>query len=354
MTYSYGGKQIFPVVEQYHDLVPYLGGISEKEFFLDAEKAAKAWKSTNEIVADYFKGKLKPKTPGAAPLSYGHLVCLGGSLRIPEDAEPNIRPFADDLDEGIAVLRERKDMDFSDTDIFRHYKMVNEYLQSEFPEEKISITSGLGVEGVITSAELMRGQDFFCDILDDPEKTHEFLGLMNESVIRFTQFRNICNGQPAVNPSGGSLADDFASIIPPALWPEYVVPYWNTYFEGVTSGERRFVHCENTYPEQLKFLKDAKITMYQPSVADRLTLDNIRENTDIPFDWLLYAYRITEMSDEEIQAWVDSAVEAGVTKIRTQFGKYAWSSRKMDRILAFYKAFEKYAEHSGSACGGGA
>ncbi len=84
--------------------------------------------------------------------------------------------------------------------------------------------------------------------------------------------------------------------------------------------------------------------MYQPSVAQRLTLDNVRANTDVPFDWLLYAYRVTEMSDTQIQKWVDSAVEAGVTRIRTQFGKYAWSTGKIDRIEAFCRAFEKYAD----------
>ena len=87
---------------------------------------------------------------------------------------------------------------------------------------------------------------------------------------------------------------------------------------------------------------DAKLTHYQPSVADRLTIENIRANTDVPFDWLLYTYHIVDMSDAQIEAWVDNTVKAGITTIRTQFGKYAWSTGKMDRILAFYKAFEKY------------
>lgn len=344
MRYSYQGKEIFPVVEIYHDLVPYLGHITEKQFFLDAEKTAKAWKLANEQIEDRFRGKIAPRTPGAAPLSYGHLVCLGGTVRFPEDAEPNLVPFAEDLEEGIVRLQECRDMDFSDTEIFRHYKAVNEYLQSEFPDQQISVVSGLGVEGVITSAELMRGQDFFCDLLEEGETAHRFLWLLNESIIRFVQFRNMCDAQPAINPVGGSLADDFASMISPSLWPEYVIPYWNTYFENTTSGINRFLHCENTCPEQLRYLKDAGITMYQPSVAQRLTLDNVRANTDVPFDWLLYAYRVTEMSDTQIQKWVDSAVEAGVIRIRTQFGKYAWSTGKIDRIEAFGRAFEKYAD----------
>ena len=70
---------------------------------------------------------------------------------------------------------------------------MNEYLQSEFPDQQISVVSGLGVEGVITSAELMRGQDFFCDLLEEGETAHRFLWLLNESIIRFVQFRNMCD-----------------------------------------------------------------------------------------------------------------------------------------------------------------
>ena len=48
------------------------------------------------------------------------------------------------------------------------------------------------------------------------------------------------------------------------------------------------------------------------------------------------------MSDVQIQKWVDKTVEAGVSIIRTQFGRYTCQSGKLDRIKAFYKAFEKY------------
>jgi hypothetical protein len=125
------------------------------------------------------------------------------------------------------------------------------------------------------------------------------------------------------------------------MWPEFVIPYWNQYFEGLTTGTRS-VHCENLAPAHLKHLKDVNLCHYQPSVSDLLTIENVKANTDIPFDWLLYSYRITDMSDAEIQQWVDKAVEAGITLIRTQFGKYTYEVNKLDRIKAFYKAFDKY------------
>ncbi|MBR4949688.1 MAG: hypothetical protein IKZ25_02815 [Clostridia bacterium] len=343
MKYIYNGKEITPNVGIYHDIYPYLGNVTEKEFYLDAEKCAKSWKIGNEKIMEVLGEHIKPRTPSCMPLSYGHLVSIGAHLNVPEDSEPNVIPFAHDIDEAVSVMKERRNIDFSDNDIFRHYIETNKYLQEVFPEFKISPLAGYGMEGVITTAELIRGQDLFCDIYDDPEKVHEFLSLVNESVINFSKFVRRFIGVPEIQTTGSVyLADDFASIIPPSMWDEFVIPYWNEYYEALGKGCNRFLHCENTYPEQLKYLKDAKITHYQPSVADRLTIENVKENTDIPFDWLLYAYHITEMTDEEIEAWVDKAVQAGITNIRTQFGKYAWSKGRMDRILAFYKAFEKY------------
>ena len=340
--YSYKGTEIKPVVEIYHDVVPYLGGITEGEFYRDTDKCIAAWKSANEQIAAYFGDLLAPRAPSAPPLSYGHLVSLGVPLRQPDDAEPNVQHCVNSIDEAIAFMEERRNIDFGAAPECRRYIEMNAAIQKAFPQYKVAPLAGYGLEGVITTAELLRGQDIFCDLYDEPEKVHTFFTLLNESIIDFKKFCNRVNGVAEISTWGIGIADDFASLIPPDMWSEFVIPYWKRYFEALSTGKSRSVHCENVHPAQLKYLEEAGVTHYQPSVSDALTLDNVKANTDIPFDWLLYAYRIVEMTDEEIQAWVDTTVEAGVTKIRTQFGKYAWSIGKMDRILAFYKAFEKY------------
>ncbi len=342
MRYEYNGKAFYPIVEIYHDVIPYLADITDKEFYWDGEKCAAAWKKANAAIEDYFGSRLDVRVPSAPPLSYGHLVSLGAPLRIPEEGEPNVRPFVSSLEEGIELLKSKKGCDFFDNPIAQHYIAVNNLLQKHFPEYKISPIAGYGYEGIITSAILMRGQDFLCDLYDDPELVHEFLSLLNESIIDFVKAQRRINNQPEVNPSFTGCCDDFASLIPPYMWEEFVVPYWKRYYEALSSGGTHFMHCENTYPEQLRYLRAAGITRYQPSVAERLTIENVRENTDLPFDWLLYAYRIVDMTDTQIEEWVDQTVQAGIWKIRTQFGKYAWSIGKMDKILTFLNAFEKY------------
>lgn len=340
MKYAYNGVEIHPSVEIYHDSFVYLGGITMKEFFWDKEKCAKAWRVGAEKLAEYFGDMLPLRSVAGPPISYGHLICLGAPVTYPENTEPNIKPFIKSVEEGIELLNRMKDIDYTQQPLFKHYVELCDYLQEQFPEQNIPF-SGMGSQGPLTSVILARGQDFIFDVYDYPEKAKEFLRLMTDSIVEFRRFTNRVNGVPEVSSHVAGLADDFASLISPDMWPDFVVPYWDQYFEGLTTG-KRYVHCENLSPAHLKHLKSAGVTSYQPSVSDLLTIENIKANTDIPFDWLLYAYRITQMSDQEIQDWVDHTVEAGITLIRTQFGQFTCEAGKLDRIKAFYKAFEKY------------
>ncbi|MCL2478488.1 MAG: hypothetical protein FWF22_03240 [Treponema sp.] len=342
MAYYCNDREIFPVVEVYHDVIPYLGGIGIRDFFMDKEKCADAWKTANKILGDYFGDLLPIRKPAPAPLSYGHLICLGAPVKIPDDGEPNVSPFAGSVDEAIDILKSNRGMDFTKNPMFMHYLDVWNYLKTRFPEEDIPF-SGFNHQGPVTSAVLMRGQDFYCDLYDDPEKCREFLKLLTDSIIDFAKLCRRINGQPEIQDKG-SMADDFASLVPPVMWDDFVIPYWNQFYRNLYSGRERFIHVENLMPVHLKYLKNAGITHYQPSVSEKITLENIRKNLDpdITFDWLLYSYHITGMSNEQINNWVDNTVEAGVTVIRTQFGAYACQINKLDRIKIFYEAFKKY------------
>lgn len=331
-------------VEIYHDLAPYLAGISAKAFFLEADQLINAWKITTEWTLDTFHGRLKPRTPTAAPNSYGHLVCLGAPLHYSESAEPNITPAAQSLDEAIERLEAARGMDFTACPIFQQYVELSERVKAAFPESPK--LAGLGVEGPITSAALFRGEDFYMDVIDEPEKAARYIELMTDSVIDFKRQLNRFCGQPEVSETGGGLADDLASMLSPWMWEELVLPYWRRYYEGITSGPNRFLHCEALRPAHLPYLEKAGVTHYQPSVSPQLTLQSVKENTALPFDWLLYAYKVTEMDDEALEKWIAEAVSYGPTSIRTQFGAYAVSIGKIDRIQSFIEIAERY-EHKG-------
>ena len=363
MKYSYNQKEIFPYVEYGISAVAYLSGIGMRDIFLNKQKCAYAWKTANEELKKYFGNMLptrKPeiltkyfcdfaliRKPVPPAISYGHLISIGAPVTFPVDGEPNVSPFAHSVDEAIDILKERKGKDFSEHEIFRHYLDIWDYLKQSFPEEEIPFVE-FKAEGPITSAHSMRGEGFFYDIYDEPEKSREFLGLLSDSIIDFVKLCRKINGQQEIQ-EGAYIADDLASLMSPDMWGEFVIPFWKQIYEGLCNGKERCIHVENLVPEHLKYLKQAEIAYYQPSVSPKITLESIKENLDpgIAFDWMLTSFQIIDMTEKQIEEWVDNTVHAGVTNIRTQFGDNTIRGKKLDRIEMFFKAFEKYRD-SGS------
>ena len=361
MEYMFNGKRIFPIVDVATDIIPSLSGIGMKDFHLDKKKCAYAWKTGLEKFKEYFGDLFSrpdddttsafdlfpmPK-PSPAYISYGHLISIGAPVKFPDSGEPNVSPFAGSIDEAIDILKERRGKDFSKNEMFQHYLDVWDYLKMSFPGEKLPF-AGFRDEGPITTAVLMRGHDFFTDLYDEGEKCLLFLKLLSDSLIDYAKLIRRINGQPEIQ-ENGYIADDFASLVSPAMWGEFVVPFWNQIYEGVCAAgcgvaEKRFVHVENLKSPHLKFLKDVKITHYQASVSPEITLDDLKENLDpgIAFDWYLYPFIITGMTDKQIEDWVDAAVRAGVLNIRTGLSASTHQKNKLDRIVMFFRAFDKY------------
>ena len=166
---------------------------------------------------------------------------------------------------------------------------------------------------------------------------------MTDSIVDYAKLLRKINGEPEMQENGG-MVDDHASLLAPYMWDEFVIPFWEQRFTALFYGKGRAVHVENLMPAHLPYLAKAKVDHFQPSVSDMITLDAIKNYlpAGIDVDWLLYSYHITDMTDIQIQNWVDDVVQAGISIIRTQFGAYAHQISKMDRIFAFMKAFEKY------------
>ena len=165
MKYAYKGVEIRPSVEIYHDAIVYLSGIKMREFFKDKEKCAYAWRVGSEKIHDYFGDMLPPRSVAGPPISYGHLICLGSPVEYPENSEPNVKQSIFSIDEGIELLKKKKDIDYKEQPLFKHYNELCNYLREQFPEHKIPF-SGMGAQGPLTSAILMRGYDFIYDVYE--------------------------------------------------------------------------------------------------------------------------------------------------------------------------------------------
>lgn len=343
--YVCNGHEIYPTVEIVHDIVPEIAGITLGEFFASPRACASAWKKANTVLYDYFGDSIPMRKPSPPPLSYAHLACLGAEIEYSETGEPNVHPAVSSIDDGIALLKERRFTDFSREPIIRKYDEFIKALTEEFPDGNI-VYSAAGYQGPVTSAVLLRGQDFYMDLYDEPEKCREFLSLITDSIISYFRFNMVKHGHVPSDYYSAALCDDFSALIAPEMWDEFVIPYFEKYYSGILPGcTRRFLHCEGLTPRHLPYLKPLGLRTYQPSVSDNITLDaaaKYRGECYMFFDYLLYSYKVVGMTDGEISEWVDKVLSYDVEKPRTQLGAYAYREGKLDRIKAYMRAFDKY------------
>ena len=54
MKYAYQGKEIYPTVEIYPDVIPYLGGVTDNQFYTDPALCIHAWREGIAAIKDYF------------------------------------------------------------------------------------------------------------------------------------------------------------------------------------------------------------------------------------------------------------------------------------------------------------
>ena len=317
------------VIEE--ETLPYLAGIKINEFYLNPESCVLAFHRGRSKLAEIFHESVSDPGVHCPHNSYGHVSSLGCKIVFPENSEPYAKPTFANLDEGISAL-ERK-VDFASNPLFAHHLKMYNHLRNVFKDEEIAF-SGFGYEGPVTTAGLLRGQSFFTDIHREPEKAREFLKLVTTSVVTFVHFLREADGGEKVNPNSGGLCDDHASFIPPSMWPKFVLPYWDQYYNCITTGKRN-LHCENLSPPHLKYLAQAGISHYEPSVSPRLNPQTIKELISIPFSWLLSPFKATSMTKEEVRGWVIEVAGSGVNHIWLEVDKFLCEGNGPDRVAAF-------------------
>lgn len=324
-----------------YEVFPYLAGISLRAFHLDAAACAHAFRVGGARLRDLFQDDVPIPTCFCPPVAYGHLTCIGSEVIFPEDGAPAVRPICSSVDEGLRLLE--RDVDVDRNSLYRKYVALQSQLQKEFPREHVRF-SGFGKQGPITSAVLLRGQDFFMDLYDHPEQTREFLRRLTRSIVLFQRFCWTRSGQPAMSPAGTGLSDDFAALVSPALWPEFVLPYWNQYYDALTTGPRS-LHCEDLTPAHLPHLKTLGLVSFDPDRSSRLTPRILAEQLGVPFRWSLQSFDYPSMSPEDIAAWVKSTIAAGASIVYS----YIYVNMLEKDIPAKVRTFIRAARESATA-----
>jgi len=330
------------IVEVSVEELVYLGKTAYGEYYTNPSVFRKTWETGYQALREMFADSEYVSLPGIScpPLSYGHLGCIGAKIRYPEDSEPNMTQMVDSVEDGIKWLE--RDWDFAKSDLYKLYDAYWRKIKDDFPGQ--TYFSGLGKEGPITSAVLMRGQDFFVDMYEKPEESKKFLSLLTESIIKFDKFMRKINNVTVTGDMGVGLVDDFAGFTSPGLYDEFVIPYWNQYYGGLTVTGNRWLHCEGMSRKHLPYLAKGKINHFQPSVSPLLTCQMLAEDlkdSKIQYDWMLPTFDLIAMDDNQIQQWVKDTVATGAPLIRTQTDRYLIEYCGVEKVFSWLNAFEK-------------
>jgi len=322
-----------------------LSGVPIGEFYTEPAACIEVYKTGRPRMYEMFGDWLPPLAPSTPPISYMHVNCLGAELLFVEDGEVgHTHPF-DTLDDAIARLEEP--VDWATAGDTPYYLDFWEKMKAAFPDEKVVFS--FGVEGPLTTAYELRGEGFFTDLFDEPEKVKEFLRLTTDSIIDVFRFRAEMDGRDFPNPSGAGMVDDIASFVPARMFEEYALPYWEQYYDGITTGMRR-AHVEDLRREQLRFLQDVGLRYFDPSISHRLNPPMIRDEIQVPFGWRLGSFHYRDLDVELIRDFVFQAAADGASQVFTIIEGTLSTEEEHPKVMAFKAAGEEVEKLLGDGC----
>lgn len=324
-----------------------LAGVPYHLLFYDFDAIVAAYRKGVAKLREMFPPQVEVCLPGWSPISYGHVNTLGCDLIFPENSEVAHRPAFDTLDAGIEALG--REVDFARSGRFPFYSELHARLRREFRGESDVPFVGFEAEGPITTAWALRGHEFFTDIYDEPDKVRVFLGRITDSIVAYKKLLASMNERPALSPQNALLAenaqdahiaDDIAAMIPPALWPELVVPSLERFYRG-SNGARRLLHLENLSVAHLAYLDELRIDLFDPSVSPKLSARSITDNCRTPFLWHLNTMQLRDMTEAEISAWVADSAAGGAEGVFAIIDRVDCHPRGAAKIEAFIHAAQE-------------
>jgi len=310
-----------------------LARIPIRDFNLDPEACIEAYRTGRPLVRELFGEEVGLPGLATPAISYGHANGLGSELLFPEGGEvAHTHPYRS-LEEGLRALAEP--VDFAAAGMAPFFLEFRARMQQAFPEESVQL--GFGSEGPITTAYELRGEGFFMDILDDPPLAGRFLHRVVDSVLAFHRWTCALDGREAISPHAAGLCDDLSSLVPPRLWREVVLPYWDQHFRGMTTGARN-AHVENLTADHLPHLEEVGLSHYDPSISPKLTPPLIAERCRVPFVWRLESFHCREMTVQDVEDFVFQAAADGAGGVTLSIAETMCSPERVTQVHAFIRA----------------
>jgi len=239
--------------------------------------------------------QVEPPRPCLGGFAYSHVSSLGAEVEFAAGSEPNVRP----------ILRTPEDIDrLHEPDDYLACGVVPQRLRllEELQKRRPGVGNYIGhlYEGPITTAVLLMGQDFLMLPYDDPARAHRLLSFCTDSALHYARALREHFGTQ-LEAGEVWIPDDFAGMLPPGLFDEFVLPYWERLYTGLLAAQRG-LHSELLREEHLPLLEKMKIALFDPSADQYLTPEICRRSCPVPFMRIILSWDIWDKTADELQS----------------------------------------------------
>jgi hypothetical protein len=324
------------VESNYYSLMDF-ADITLKELYKSPQAMIELFQKGTGPLKDIFGDDISEPCLSTPAISYGHVNCLGAELLFPDDpaGEVNHSKPCNTLQEGISLLKNKQGINFAESGMVPFYLEYRNKLLKAF--EGNFCTFWFSAEGPLTSAYALRGSNVFYDIYDNPEAFKEFMTLLVDSIIDYRRFMNSIYGYPLVNEDRVGLCDDIAAMFSPSLWPEFIIPFIDQYYLGLTTG-RRHAHIEDLTPDHLPHLETIELVDYEPSVSAKVNPKIISDRCRVPFHWSLQSFHFPPLTHQDVKDWVFQAAADGASHIFITLSNGMTKEPTLGKVRVFIEA----------------
>jgi hypothetical protein len=270
-------------------LIAEVGGITLNDLHFNPQAIIKACEAMKVLARQL---KVKSPVPHLAGFCYPHIASLGVNIEFPENSEPKPDLLLSSVDE---IDRLKEPEDYLAVPLIRKKLSALALLRKLYPEAPLSI--GHLFEGPVTTAVLILGKDFLTLPYDSPQKAHKLLEFSTTSALNYAKCITDYLG---ISLRRDGIPDDFAGMFPPAVFKEFVVPYWEKMYTGIYA-EKRFLHSELLRVEHLFFLKELNIKTFDPSADQYVTPELLSKHCPCDFQHRIKSWEIKNLSSDRLE-----------------------------------------------------
>jgi len=272
-------------------LLAEAGGVPQRSLHTDLEAISEAYSAVKPLAK---RLGVEAPVPKLAGFSYAHLAALGCEISF-EGLEPTVSPL---FRSPAAIDDLREPEDYLESEIIQQRIKLCKKLHKRYPRSPKNYIGAL-LEGPVTTAVMIMGSQFLVLPYDDPDRAHRLLKFCTQSAINYANAIREYFGTP-IKPKPQGLCDDFAGMFPPAMFNEFVVPYWEETYQGLKA-TRRSLHSELLRVEHLPYLEQLKIRTFDPSADQYLTPALLHEYCPCEFECRILSWHIRDSAEERME-----------------------------------------------------